>query len=194
MSLERKYVEVKTPRLLIRPLQPYDAPSIFTMRSDPEVVKYTSHSPDKDVETTMKAMQEWQEAGRYNFVVELLTQDDKESGIKTDHPVAKRKFVGVIGIVRSPEIGYCFSREFWRKGYATEAMQAFLGLAWDHLSQSGGFGYVTAQVDTENIGSNRLLEKVGFKKQKTTVADYESPVLGSVRDSFLWQLDKPLSS
>ena len=36
------------------------------------------------------------------------------------------KMIGVVGIVRTQEIGYRINREYWGKGYMSEALNMFL--------------------------------------------------------------------
>jgi hypothetical protein len=42
--------------------------------------------------------------------------------------------IGLIGAVRAPEIGYMFNTSYWGKGYATEALCAFMPLFFEHYN------------------------------------------------------------
>jgi RimJ/RimL family protein N-acetyltransferase len=53
----------------------------------------------------------------------------------------------LIGAVRAPEIGYMFNASYWGRGYATEALQAFMPLFFEHYS-----GRETASYTPENFG------------------------------------------
>ena len=59
----------------------------------------------------------------------------------------------------STEIGYGILPEFWGRGYATEAVDAVVRWALDQP----GIKSVEAETDAENIASQRVLEKIGFK-------------------------------
>ena len=59
----------------------------------------------------------------------------------------------------SVEIGYGILPEFWGRGYATEAVDAVVRWALDQP----GIKSVEAETDAENIASQRVLEKIGFK-------------------------------
>lgn len=60
---------------------------------------------------------------------------------------------------KSTEIGYGILPAFWGNGYATEAVKAVVRWA---LNQPE-IEMVEAETDAENIASQRVLEKVGFK-------------------------------
>ncbi len=56
------------------------------------------------------------------------------------------------------EIGYWIAPAFWGKGFGTEIMVA--AIEW--IKSSGAVKTLFAQTATENKGSRRILEKVGF--------------------------------
>lgn len=60
---------------------------------------------------------------------------------------------------KNPEIGYGIDEEFQGKGYATEAVKLALAWAFSHP----GVAAVEAETDPDNIASQRVLAKCGFK-------------------------------
>lgn len=124
----------------------------------------------------------------WNFSVELLPSAMERS------PTEPR-VIGLIGAVRSPEVGYMFNQSYWGKGYATEAMKAFLTLFFDYYS--GGererFEYAEAHVDTELVSSQNVLKKAGFQLLEKREKDFENPVLGT-RDTLIFRLPRPGAS
>ena len=91
----------------------------------------------------------------------------------------------MVGAVRAPEVGYMFNHKYWGKGYATEALRAFMPLFFDHYSGHEGqirFEYAEAHTDPELIASQNVLQKVGFKLIEVKEKDFENPVLG-LRDT-----------
>ncbi len=58
-----------------------------------------------------------------------------------------------------PEVAFWYGREFWGRGIATRALQAFLQVVTDRP--------LLARVAFDNVGSKRVLEKVGFRVQGT---------------------------
>ena len=64
---------------------------------------------------------------------------------------------------RNPEIGYGIDDEFQGRGYATEAVKLALAWAFSHP----GVAAVEAETDPDNIASQKVLTKCGFKPTGT---------------------------
>ena len=62
----------------------------------------------------------------------------------------------------SGEIGFMFLPQFWCKGYGTETVHSLMNKA-----RGLGIKELTATTDSRNKAAIRLLEKTGFKKQKS---------------------------
>ena len=60
-------------------------------------------------------------------------------------------------------VGYWIGRDYWRKGYATAALRAFLDVDRHRPLQ--------AHVAEHNVASRRVLEKCGFVFDRSEVAD-----------------------
>jgi len=76
-----------------------------------------------------------------------------------------RTVVGGVGFFGSPEsgeleIGYGIVASRRGRGYATEAVGAMVAFAWGHPAVM----VVTATTDPENLASQRVLEKAGFRR------------------------------
>jgi ribosomal-protein-alanine N-acetyltransferase len=56
-------------------------------------------------------------------------------------------------------LGYAFGREYWGRGYATEAARSVLEEAFGPL----GLEHVVAITREANVGSRHVLEKLGFR-------------------------------
>jgi RimJ/RimL family protein N-acetyltransferase len=61
-----------------------------------------------------------------------------------------------------PEIGFHINKEYWNKGYATEAAFACKEYAFNVLDYPRIFSYTTLR----NIPSQKVAEKIGMKKYK----------------------------
>lgn len=85
-----------------------------------------------------------------------------------------------------------FNSDYWGKGYATEALRAFMPLFFEHYA--GGeherFEYAEALTDPELKSSQNVLRKVGFELVEQREQDFENPVLGW-RDTMVFRLDRP---
>jgi [ribosomal protein S5]-alanine N-acetyltransferase len=64
------------------------------------------------------------------------------------------------------ELGYTLGRAWWGRGYATEAAQACLDVAFGELALSS----VIAIADPANPASARVLEKLGFAEETPRMA------------------------
>lgn len=103
--------------------------------------------------------------------------------------------MGLIGAVRAPEVGYMLNADYWGKGYATEAMRAFMPIFFVHFS--GGkherYEYAEAHTDPELESSQRVLTKVGFTLSEKREKDFENPILGW-RDTLVYRMARPSES
>lgn len=79
-----------------------------------------------------------------------------------------------------PELGYIFHPSAWGKGYATEAVDAFVRHYFILRPEAA---YIEAKVDAKNGPSIRVLEKCGFNEIETLVGGAELAWMEpSVRD------------
>ena len=62
------------------------------------------------------------------------------------------------------EIGYALAKAYWRRGIGTEAVAAVVRFAFEQLHVHR----VEASVTLDNVGSVRLLEKLGFVREGTS--------------------------
>ena len=81
--------------------------------------------------------------------------------------------------------GYVLSRDAWGKGYATEALQAMVGVA-----RSVGIRRLYAICHIEHRASWRVLEKCGFLREGVLHQYVEFPNLrpGELSDVFCYAL------
>lgn len=69
---------------------------------------------------------------------------------------------------RVPEIGYLFCKEYWHRGYATEAARACKRYAFDRL----GLGEVFSIIRDNNAPSRRVAERNGMRVRGSLVKHY----------------------
>ncbi|KAK0734938.1 GNAT domain-containing protein [Lasiosphaeria miniovina] len=118
---------IATDRLILRPLSPDDLDAMHVLRTQPEVMAWTSANRiDRDVAETQERLDPFlppNDSKTYNFAI-CLRATGELIGVGGCH-----KLENAFGW---PEIGYMFRREHWGKGLATEFLNAFLG-AWRAL-------------------------------------------------------------
>ena len=171
--------QIETKRLILRHFKRDDALEMFNnWASDPEVAKYVTWNAHKDVSETEYILNIWLEEYKDPKTVRFgITL--KDSG----------ELIGSIDIVRIddgvPEIGYCSSRKYWNHGYMTEAVEAFTEYVF-----SLGYKEIVIEAVRENIGSNRVIQKNGFKfmyqeeremsplkKEKVVINSYKKTII-----------------
>ena len=86
---------------------------------------------------------------------------------------------------KSAELGYWIAREFWGEGYATEAVRLLCRYGF---SRKVSLHRIYAWVHSENHGSFRVLEKIGFVREG--VGRQASNVTGRWKDDYLYGLLK----
>jgi [ribosomal protein S5]-alanine N-acetyltransferase len=151
--LERKSGEPRDPRLSLQPFRLEDLDSLMQLHSDPEVNRF------------YKLQGTWPE----EFVKKCLTGFIKDqetlgySKFKVSHKDGT--FLGRAGFslweeTDETELGYCFKREHWGNGYATEVSQALVRWIFDTTDPESE--YIIAFAAVENIASRNVLEKIGM--------------------------------
>lgn len=60
------------------------------------------------------------------------------------------------------KVGYLFHKKFWKKGYATEVLNAMLNWAKSNIDAD----YIIAYADKENTSSFKVMEKCGMEYYK----------------------------
>lgn len=93
--------------------------------------------------------------------------------------------------IANPEV-----TDYAGKGYATEALKAFIPafFAWARPASEGGTDVLSAYIDTQNGASRRVLEKSGFQNcellhdQHVHVQDNPH---NHMKDSYLFRIARP---
>ena len=145
-----------TLRLLLRPLQPDDAPAIYAYRSDKELMRYQLWEPT-DVDEVRAFIAELQGVAPgavgtwYQIGITLRTAGDLIGDVGLHF---------LPGAMRAVELGITLAGAHHGQGYATEALRAVMA----HLREAMGIQQVRAQVDARNVASRRLMERLGMRE------------------------------
>ncbi|MBQ9265574.1 MAG: GNAT family N-acetyltransferase [Bacilli bacterium] len=155
LSLYENYFKnkcIETERLLLRKPRIEDAKPMFdNWANDPEVTKYLTWNPHENIEVTKTIITCWLEEEKDSKTIRFIITL-KDGG----EPIGSIDVVNYID--DNPEIGYCLSKKYWNQGLMTEACKAFVKYLFNK-----GFNKVLIKAVVENIGSNRVIEKCGFK-------------------------------
>jgi RimJ/RimL family protein N-acetyltransferase len=148
----------ETERFILREILPTDVEGMFALDSDPEVHIYLGNKPVTDKSQTVD-------------VIHFIRQQYINNGIGRWAIIDKitNEFIGWSGLKFVTELtnnhqnyydlGYRLIKKYWGKGIATETAIASLDYAFNELNATD----VYAMADCKNVGSNKILIKVGLK-------------------------------
>jgi [ribosomal protein S5]-alanine N-acetyltransferase len=172
------WLPLRTERLLLREFRPEDEDGIYAYASDPEVVRFADWGPS-DVSTIRANLQ------RRLKEQEIWPRNSVQAAVEL---VSDSCLIGIMRITivdeanRTADFGYTFNRLYWNKGYATEAAQALLGVAFSDLN----LHRVWATCDVRNRASWRVMEKLGMRREGHFKKDIFQK--GEWRDSYLYAI------
>lgn len=187
---------IETPRLFLRPLSAVDADAVFAIRSHPQVFTFTrSGKPQTRTESDEWLKQRLENGNCLSYCVEV--RDSPHDNPTFDHRQRQDQVIGLTGAHRLPEVGYLFLPDFWGKGYATEALKAWIEWYWKaHPDGFRGKAYLEAMTGPEGAGSRNVLRKCGFrwygevrKEEDGVEEDGENNKEIVMLD--VWRLEKP---
>lgn len=157
-------------RLLFRPQRLDDAEALHEAYADVELMRYWSSAPHGTLDETLA------------YIADDLASESRRKWAVTLHGCDRA--IGTVTADASragvAEIGYLFARRHWGRGYAREAVMRLLDL----LFLEEGKRRVFADTDPDNAASNRLLERLGFRREGLLRAEWETHL--GVRDSVIW--------
>ena len=136
--------ELRTDRLILRRARPDDLEAMHVVLADKQAMRYWSSPPHSSLDETRA----W-----------LASMCDS-SPLESDDFVVIRggELIGKFGAWRLPDFGFILRSDHWGRGYASEAMVAFLR----HVFGRPDVDHLTADVDPRNLPSLALLARFGF--------------------------------
>jgi RimJ/RimL family protein N-acetyltransferase len=140
----------RTPRLLLRPGFPEDAPALAAAIADKAIVRNLATVPWP---YRMRDAEAFLASPRDPILPSFLVFE------RTD---GAPQLVGSCGLGRRPsgavEMGYWIARPFWGRGFATEACAALIAIV-----RTLGLASLEGSHFMDNPASARVLEKLGFE-------------------------------
>lgn len=144
---------IKTDRLILRPFSFVDVEDVLSYASDPEWARF------------LPVPQPYTRADAEKFVAGQVLQDRKtRASWAIEHAGS---VIGGIDIRfdfdhRVGELGYSIARCFWSKGLTTEAAGAVID---ESFSAYPDLNRIRASADERNVGSLRVMEKLGMVRE-----------------------------
>ena len=145
----------ETERLIIRNLIEMDSDDYYDMMRNPNVMSLLPRSIMTREESN-------------NHLMDIINTDQNLSdkkvwGIETK---GSNEFIGLCAFVKNndneDEIGYRLREKFWRKGFGTEIAKGLISFGFEQLKMEK----ITADVDTKNLNSVKILEKFMSPKKE----------------------------
>jgi RimJ/RimL family protein N-acetyltransferase len=148
---------LETKRLILQQVTIIDAEFILKILNDPSFIRNIGDRKVRSMDdardyTTSKLIASYEKFGFGMYLVIL-----KDTGVPA----------GICGLIKRDgledvDIGYAFLPQYWSKGYATEAALAVK----EYAKNTIGLKRLVAITDPENLGSIRVLEKIGLEFEK----------------------------
>ena len=160
--------ELETERLLLRRLNPEDAPAMYrNWASDPAVTRYLRWPPHRDVQETAALLSAWAELypnpDYYQWAIVEKASGEVIGSIALMYelsvePQVRDAWPGMDLTDGIWEPGYCIGRRWWGHGYMTEALRAVV----DYWFNTVGGGWLSCCHAVQNPASGHVMRNVGF--------------------------------
>lgn len=166
----KKDFELKTQRLVLKPLGIKYLDTVFKYSSDIENTNLMMFLPDLDISETIDYLNRcddmWNDEDNQTYECAILLDDVQIGSISLE-----------LLEDGDAEFGWILNKDYWGHGYVTEAALMLLDFGINSL----GFKHFIAHCDSENSASYKVMEKLGMKlheknagrKNKLTPKDEE---------------------
>ena len=164
-------IVLETERLILRAIEESDAALQFRVLNSPAVMEHLGGPKElHEIEAKHAKSMGWYARHGFGFLMMIEKAQNGfhggelvgHAGLKrVDHPAAKNQ--------GDFEIGWLVREDRWRRGYAEEAMHAVLDWAFTRV----GAPHVVALTSPANIGSWKLMEKLGMVRREDL--DFSDP-------------------
>ena len=148
--------------------------------------------PDETKNYLEKCELQWKSENQDLFEFEILLKEENATSI------SELKSIGGISfelLFDNPDIvkifgnnvadmGWILDKNFWNKGFVTEAANLIVDFV-----KSLGVKMIFAQCDSENIGSWRVMEKIGMKKYSDNGVRYNKSQPNLAKTEFMYTID-----
>ncbi len=184
MTKRDMHIICETPRLVIRRFTEDDADNLFSLNSDPAVMRYlTGGEPTPREEIRDQTIP---------FHLGVYRRLDR-LGTWAAESAATGEFLGWFhfrpgpdGDIANIDLGYRLRRSSWNKGYATEGSRALITMGFTGLGVRRVFGHTM----TANTASRHVLEKCGLTLVRTFAYDGGYAIEGAEHGEVEYALTK----
>ncbi|MGC5771615.1 GNAT family N-acetyltransferase [Paenibacillus sp. ALJ109b] len=161
-----QFPKLETERFVLRELTKNDSPELFQCFSLDEVTKFYDVESFTNIKQAEDLIQRWNERFETGQAIRwgiTLKSENKVIGTCGFHGWMKKHYKAVIGYELTPE--------YWHQGFMTEVVEKVIEYGFNTL----GLNRIEAFVEPENVGSRKVLEKIGFREE------------GILKGNFYWK-------
>lgn len=168
---------LETERLLLRRLNADDAGFILELLNEPSFVQNIGDRGVRNHEDAVRYIQNGPIASYERFGFGLYLVELKETGVS----------IGICGLLKRDslkdvDVGFAFLPRFWSMGYAVESATATIAYGREVL----GINRIAAITNPDNAASIRVLEKIGFRFDRTIRLSEGEPELKLFLSDVSW--------
>ena len=155
-------MKIQTERLELRLYRDEDFEFLYSMLSDPDVVRYIGNGQTRSREG----------ATEFLYWIYRSYKEDSDFGLRVLVRKSDGRAVGHAGLVKQTvagkpelEIGYWIAKEFWGQGYAKEAANALRYYGIHYLARTR----FISLIQPGNSASRKVAEHIGMSLEKEIV-------------------------
>ncbi|MDO8901945.1 MAG: GNAT family protein [Phenylobacterium sp.] len=169
---------LETERLILRDFRLEDTEAVHAYAADPEVTQFMPWGPNSPEETAA-------------FMARALEQQATWPRLDLGLAIELKSEAQVVGSIAlhlrdipnaTVEMGYVLRRDLWGLGLVTEAGRAMIDMGFGVL----GLHRIVASCDVRNIGSYRVMEKLGLRREGRLRKDRK--IAAEWRDTYVYAL------
>lgn len=150
------FPRLETERLVLRRLHLADAGSLFAILSDEELARFYDDEAFTELSQAREQIEAWTDGfDEWRSIRWGIARKETNTVIGTCGYYGFHRWHG------RGSIGFELARPYWRQGIMTEALEAIIGFGFREV----GLNRIQAVVIPGNEGSEKLLEKLGFRSE-----------------------------
>jgi len=160
--MSKSIQQIETTRLILRPFNDDDVEEAFHWFGDPLVMRFIPSGPDQSIEPTTRRVDGYLKHQAEHGFSKWAIIDRESLRLIGDSGLLVLSDYGWI------DLGFRISREFWGRGFASEAAFAWVRSAFENhvIAELGAFAH------RDNVAAHRVLGRVGFRETR------RGPVMG----------------
>jgi ribosomal-protein-alanine N-acetyltransferase len=155
---------LETERLVLRRLRLSDAESLFAILADEELTRFYDDETFTEISQAREQIEAWASGfDEWRSIRWGVARKETDTVIGTCGYYGFHRWHG------RGSLGFELARPYWRQGIMTEALEAIIEFGFREV----GLNRIQAVVMPGNEGSEKLLEKLGFRSEGV-LREYEN--------------------